>query len=275
MTRVNEYTEHALREVFGPRVQTGHVDRMIYSHDPVVLPRLARWTLPTGTAGAVVRPADEDEIRALVRVAIERGIALVARGAGTSIYGGVLPARGGVVVDMSGMDRVLRVDRETMTVCVQAGTVWESLREVLASDGLDVRVYPSSSPASTVAGWLAQGGCGIGSYEYGCFKDNVVSARVVLPDSTVVTCEGDELLRFVADVGGVTGIITTVLGSGAGSVAYDPNLTALQVAPTRLIAVAIDAQGEHLRAGDGRYPSAVRAARRHVRRRNASGYRGQ
>ena len=48
--------------------------------------------------------------------------------------------------------------------------VWEKLDKVLARKDLALRLYPTSAPGSTVGGWLAQGGSGIGSYQYGWFK---------------------------------------------------------------------------------------------------------
>lgn len=94
---------------------------------------------------------------------------------------------------------------------------------------------------STIAGNGTQGFAGDGG--------QATDAELSSPEALAVDPEGTVL--YIADYGDshlrrvdlVTGIITTVAGSGAGSVAYDPNLTALQVAPTRLIAVALDAAG--------------------------------
>ncbi len=71
-------------------------------------------------------------------------------------------------------------------------------------------MYPSSYPSSSVGGWLAQGGSGFGSFEYGTFKENVISARVALPTGEVKEFSGTELMHLVADAEGITGIITEV-----------------------------------------------------------------
>ena len=211
MPRVSEYAEQALRDIVGDRVRTDRVERKLYSADIGAIPRLVAPFLPTGVAGAVVRPMDEAEVVSLTALARERGLALVPRGASTSGYGGVLPREGAVVLDVSGMDRVLDVDHDASTARVQPGVIWERLQKRLNEEGLDLRLYPSSTPSSTVGGWLAQGGSGFGSYEYGPFKDNVVSARVVLPDGEVYTFAGAELERLVADAEGITGVITEVV----------------------------------------------------------------
>jgi len=74
---------------------------------------------------------------------------------------------------------------------------------------LTLRLYPTSYPSSTVGGWLAQGGAGIGSYEAGWFRDNVVGARVVLPNGEIREFSGPEL-ELISDAEGITGFIAQV-----------------------------------------------------------------
>ena len=81
--------------------------------------------------------------------------------------------------------------------------------EKITKEGLTLRLYPTSYPSSSAGGWLAQGGAGIGSYEYGYFKENVISARVVLPDGNVKEFKGDQL-DVISDAEGITGFITEV-----------------------------------------------------------------
>jgi Fe-S oxidoreductase/FAD/FMN-containing dehydrogenase len=182
----------------------------MYSFDIGAMPRLVAPFVPAGTAGAVVRPTSEEQLVELVRLAQREGLALVPRGWATSGYGGVLPRRGSIVVDLSGWGRVLAVDVDGLTVRTQAGAVWEQVDREIKKQGMTLRLYPSSYPSSSVAGWLAQGGSGFGSYEYGQFKENVVSARVVLPTGQVKEFTGEELLVHVADAEGITGFITEV-----------------------------------------------------------------
>jgi Fe-S oxidoreductase/FAD/FMN-containing dehydrogenase len=211
MAQVSEYVEADLKRICGEgRVSTWGVERKLYSADIGAMPRAIKPFVPSGIAGAVVRPADEGQIVELMKLARERGLKLTPRGASTSGYGGVLPAEGAVVVDISGMDKVLSVDLAARTATVQAAAIWEPLQRRVNRDGLDLRLYPSSLPSSTVGGWLAQGGSGFGSYEFGLIKENVVSARVVLPTGEVRVFSGEDLERYVADAEGITGIITEV-----------------------------------------------------------------
>ncbi|MDZ4177810.1 MAG: FAD-binding oxidoreductase, partial [Coriobacteriia bacterium] len=208
MAAVSEKVEAGLRDIFGDRVRTDRVQRKMYSFDIGAMPRLVKPFVPAGLAGAVVRPKSEQEVIDLVRFASAHKLKVVPRGWATSGYGGVLPVDGSIVADMSGMQSVLSVDHKEMMVTVQASAVWEEIERELNKDGLALRLYPSSTPSSGAAGWLAQGGAGFGSYEYGTFKDSVVSARVVLPDGQVRDFAGDDLMLYVADAEGITGIIT-------------------------------------------------------------------
>ncbi len=211
MSSVSSTVESALRAIVGDdRIRTDRVERKLYSSDIGALPKLVKPLMPTGVAGAVVRPRDEAQVVEIVKLAAREGVKLVPRGMSTSGYGGVLPVPGAVVVDMSAMGGDIVVDESALSVRVPGGTLWEPLQKKLNAQGLDLRLYPSSLPSSTVAGWLAQGGAGFGSYEYGFFKESVLSARVVLPSGEIREFEGEQLERFVADAEGITGIITAV-----------------------------------------------------------------
>ncbi len=208
MASVSERVEAGLRDIFGDRVRTDRTERAMYSFDIGAMPRLVKPFVPAGIAGAVVRLGTEEEVVDLIRFALRNGLKVVPRGWATSGYGGVLPVDGAIVADMSGMHRVISVDHKEMTATVQASAIWEQIERELNKDGLALRLYPSSTPSSGAAGWVAQGGAGFGSYEYGTFKENVVSARVVLPNGEVKEFLGNDLLNHVADAEGITGIIT-------------------------------------------------------------------
>ncbi|MFC2008378.1 FAD-binding and (Fe-S)-binding domain-containing protein, partial [Chloroflexota bacterium] len=139
----------------------------------------------------------------------DQNIPLTPRGKASSGYGGAIPVKHGIVVDFYRMKNIVSIDSHNLTATVQPGIVWEKLDRELQKQGLTLRLYPSSYPSSTVGGWLAQGGCGFGSYEAGYFRDNVVSARVVLPDGTVKEFSGSTL-DVISDAEGTTGLISQV-----------------------------------------------------------------
>jgi Fe-S oxidoreductase/FAD/FMN-containing dehydrogenase len=209
MAKVSQRERSFLENKFGNRVAFSKTERILYGHDIASIPGLIKPFIGNTTPDAVVQPEAEAEIVEIVRWASEKSVPLTPRGKATSGYGGVLPVKKGVVVDFHHMQKIIGVDKAALTVTVQPGITWEKLDFELKKQGLTLRLYPSSYPGSTVGGWLAQGGSGIGSYEYGEFKANVTSARVVLPDSAVREFTGSDL-DLIADAEGITGLISQV-----------------------------------------------------------------
>jgi Fe-S oxidoreductase/FAD/FMN-containing dehydrogenase len=209
MSQLSEKHQLYLKEKFQSRVSFDKKERKLYGHDIAALPSLIKPLLGNTIPSAVVQPETEEELIALVGWARENNIPLTPRGKASSGYGGVLPLKQGVVVDFYRMNRMIRIDPDGFTATVQAGMVWEKLDQALGQRRLTLRLYPSSYPSSTVGGWLAQGGAGIGSYESGWFRDNVVSARVVLPNGEVKEFKGQDL-DFISEVEGITGLISEV-----------------------------------------------------------------
>ena len=211
MSETTDRVTAALVDICGEkRVRDDLRERSMYSFDVGAMPSLVKPFVGAGLAGVVVRPATESDVIAIVRLARAQGLKLVPRAWATSGYGGVLPPKDAVVVDVSGMHNVLSVDTDSMTVRVQAAAIWQKIDREISKQGVTLRVYPSSYPSSSAGGWLAQGGSGFGSFEYGTYKENVVSARVVLPTGEVRVFEGEELTTLIADAEGITGIITEV-----------------------------------------------------------------
>jgi Fe-S oxidoreductase/FAD/FMN-containing dehydrogenase len=209
MTALRAADKKFLESLFKTRVSFDRMERTLYGHDIAEIPSLIKPLVGSTVPGAVVQPASEEELVALVRWAQEKRIALTPRGRASSGYGGVLPVKGGLVVDFFHLSKLLEIDTKTLTARVQPGICWEKLDRELAKKDLTLRLYPSSYPAATVGGWLAQGGAGFGSYESGWFRDNVVSARGVLADGAVREFSGSDL-DLVSEAEGTTGLISEV-----------------------------------------------------------------
>ena len=209
MGRFSASVREALQQTFHTRVSFDPMECRLYSHDVGSMPMLIKPLIGKAEAAAVVQPQSEEELVKLVELANTHRIPLVPRGKATSGYGGVLPVKGGIIVDFYRLRDIVAVDKENLTVTVQPGIVWEKLERELKKQGLALCLYPSSAPSSTVGGWLAQGGFGYGSFEYGPFRDSVLSARVVLPTGEVREFSGDEL-DLISDAEGITGLISQV-----------------------------------------------------------------
>ena len=200
-----------VESILGPKYyRTDLRERTVYSTDIGVMPPLVKPLVPAGKPAVILRPQNEGQIVELLKLFAETGTSVVVRAGATSGYGGVLPRKHGAVMDLASWQKVIEIDRENLTVRCQAAAIWEEIDRVLKPEGFELCLYPSSYPSSTVGGWLAQGGSGFGSYEYGRFKDNVVAARVILPGGDIQEFSGDELQDYVADAEGTTGVITEV-----------------------------------------------------------------
>ncbi len=209
MGKINWPQQTYLEQKFSNRVSFHKTERKLYSHDIAAMPSLIKPLVGDTTPEAVVQPQTEAELVELLRWATQHNIPLTPRGKATSGYGGVLPIKKGIVIDFYQMNQITNIDPKTMMVTAQAGVVWEKLDKELNKHDLTLRLYPTSYPAATVGGWLAQGGTGIGSFEFGWFLNNVVSARVVLPSGKVQEFSGLEL-DLISGAGGITGFITEV-----------------------------------------------------------------
>ncbi|MCX9015298.1 MAG: FAD-binding and (Fe-S)-binding domain-containing protein [Candidatus Methanoperedens sp.] len=209
MSKLNTGQRAYLEEQFGSRLTFDRSERKLYGHDIASIPNMVKPLVGDTIPDAVVQPVNENELVELVKWANKQKLPLTPRGKATSGYGGAVPVKNGIVVDFYRMKDVVTFDKDKPTVTVQPGITWEKLDNWLMSRNLTLRLYPTSYPSSTVGGWLAQGGAGIGSYEFGFFNENVVSARVVLPTGEARNFTGKEL-GLVSDAEGITGFISEV-----------------------------------------------------------------
>jgi FAD/FMN-containing dehydrogenase len=170
----------------------------IYSHDIAALPGIVNDVI-NPNAEAVAQPTTTEVVSNLLMYCKKNDLPIVPRGHGTSGYGGALPARGGIVVEMTRLNEVHNIDKSTMTVEVGSGIIWGKLLEELEDEGVTVAAYPSSAPSSTVGGWVAAGGSGIGSTKYGGIAEQVVDLEVVLPDGEVIRTKDTSEEHFKID----------------------------------------------------------------------------
>ncbi len=170
--------EDICAEIDPARVFRNQLDLLTYQRDcSVVAP---------GAATLLVRPTSSAEISSVLRRAQASGTPVYARGAGTMYAGGVNPAAGGVVLDLSAMDRILEIDQARGVVVVEPGVRFGSLSQALKPLGLTVGIIPSTAPTATVGGAASAHALGTGSARHQSFADEVVGLQVVLPDGRVI-----------------------------------------------------------------------------------------
>ena len=159
-------------------------EREQYSHDIGDLPAIMTKTLFTTMPDFVVQPKNVDEIKKVLAFANDRKIPVVPRGAASWGFGGVIPTRGGIVIDLSPFRSILELDTAKKTVTVQAGARWSDIDILAKKKGLCLMTYPSSK-FSTVGGWISTGGIGINSFRYGHLSKMIVSITVVTGNGEV------------------------------------------------------------------------------------------
>jgi len=161
----------------------------------------------------VAYPLDVEECARLVRVCAERGAPIVPFGAGTSLEGHIAALRGGVSVDMSRMDRVLRLSIDDMDVTVQAGVTRRALDARLRPEGVFFSVDPGAD--ATIGGMVATGASGTTTVRYGAMRENVISLLVVTADGSVIrtrsrarkSSAGYDLTRLFVGSEGTLGLV--------------------------------------------------------------------
>jgi len=147
-----------LTELFGEYVNLDKRERHYYNHDIGALPPLLKKVIGKTDPAAVVKIRTEEDAVKLLEFANRHKIPVVPRAGASSGYGGVMPTKGGIVADVTLLNRVISIDPEGQKAVVQSGIIWEKLERKLKEHGLSVRAIPSSAPSSTVGGWFAQSG---------------------------------------------------------------------------------------------------------------------
>jgi FAD/FMN-containing dehydrogenase len=162
-----------------------------------------------GMPHGVVIARSARQISALLQAAQIHRVPVTVRGGGLTTEGESI-AYGGVLLDMTGMSRVLAIDKDALCVRTQAGIFWAHLAEALRRHGMDYLSAPLNL-TSSVGGTLGVGGIDVNSARLGCSADQALALQVVTPTGEIVECsdsENAELFRRVILGYGQFGVIT-------------------------------------------------------------------
>ncbi len=178
-------------------------DAVLSDPDELLVYESDGLTLFRALADFVVFPTSSEHVAAIVRLANREGLPFVARGAGTGLSGGCLPAEGGLVLSMMRMNRVLEVDYENQFAVVEPGLVNLHLSSKVGPRGYYYAPDPSSQQACTIGGNIAENSGGPHTLKYGVTTNHVLGLEVVLPDGEIVWLGGRTREAHGYDLAGV------------------------------------------------------------------------
>jgi len=200
----------SLTKVVGrPNVLAEPADIVLYSYDS---------SSATGRPDVVVFPASTEEVSRVVALCAQHRVPFIARGAGTNLSGGSIAVRGGVIVELSRLNKVLELDLANQRAVVQPAVVNLELQNLLAPHGFQFCPDPASQKASTIGGNVAENAGGPHCLKYGVTTNHVIGLTVVMPSgevrrfgSGVLDTPGYDLVGLFVGSEGTLGIATEMV----------------------------------------------------------------
>jgi glycolate oxidase len=214
----------------------------------------------------VVWPETVEQISKILKLANQELISIVPRGAGTGLSGMAVPIRGGIVLDMNRMNKILKISIEDRSVVVQPGVVYEDLQRALAPDGFFFPPDPASGKVSTLGGNVCTNAGGLKGAKYGTTRDYVMGLQLALPDGSIMrtgsktmkSVSGYDLTRLFIGSEGTLGIVTEI----TLKISPQPTATSTALATFRDLEDAGRALSQTMHSGI--IPSALEILGRHT-----------
>jgi glycolate oxidase len=159
-----------------------------------------------------------EQVSRILALANRERIPVVPRGAGTGLCGLAVPARGGIVLDLARMNKILKINVPDRQVVVQPGVVYDDLQAALAPFGFFYPPDPASGKVCTIGGNVATNAGGLRGAKYGTTRDYVLGLEVVLADGEVMRTgartmkcsSGYDLSRLIVGSEGTLGVVTEI-----------------------------------------------------------------
>ena len=202
--------KQSLKEIVGEENFTDSlIDLIAYSKDASEhqhRPDAAMW------------PVSTEQVVDIMKLANQEKFPVVARGAGTSLAGLAVAERGGLILDLGRMDKIIDINIEDRLAVVQPGVIYADLDRALSPYGFFFPPDPASGSVATLGGNVATNAGGIKGAKYGTTKDDVLALETVLPDGRVMrtgtkcmkSSSGYDLTKLLVGSEGTLGVITEI-----------------------------------------------------------------
>ncbi|MGD8738975.1 MAG: FAD-binding oxidoreductase [Desulfobacterales bacterium] len=207
---MKEFTQDQISTLSGlidsQRFSTGQSNRELHLHDISA----HQGVLPAG----IIWPLTTEEVSRILTWAYEQEVPVTPWGAGTSTEGNPVPARGGLVMDMTQMDKILEIRPQDLQADVQPGVLRKELNRQAGKHGLFFPPDPGAD--ASIGGMIANNASGVQTVKYGATKDYVMKLTVVLPQGTIIhtgckahkSSSGYDLSRLFVGSEGTLGVVT-------------------------------------------------------------------
>ena len=205
---IDETALAKLREIVGKdNVATDTATRYVYGSDASI-----HHHMPD----VVVRPASTKEVSELLRYCNEKLIPVTTRGAGTGLSGQTVPVKGGILMEMMRMNRIISVRVEDLYCEVEPGVIFANINKALDPHGYWFPPGPGSGDVCTIGGMIGNSASGVRTIKYGATRDLVLGLEVVLADGTIIevgnrglkNASGYQLEKLFVGSEGTLGIVT-------------------------------------------------------------------
>jgi glycolate oxidase len=168
---------------------------------------------------AAIWPTSSEQVSGILAVANQHRFAVIPRGAGTGLAGAAVPSRGGLVLDLCRMNKILDIKIVDRLAVVQPGVVYADLQKALEPHGFFFPPDPASGSVCTIGGNVATNAGGMKGAKYGVTKDYVLGLEVVLPDGRIMltgskcmkSVSGYDLTRLFVGSEGTLGVVTEII----------------------------------------------------------------